>query len=245
MSTDGEGEGVTTTQPEEAAGTALQPAATESLTDRWIDLFPADDAPDLQPQMFDDALGELATLVQARPDVKDETILILERHFASGLDKVTWSEVTRSLTTFCGTGPAYLINWLVYGNTEGRLAAMDTRASAEVVGYLRSVVTRFWNELNCIQLSVSSSTQDWGKVDKWVYYDNLSGRFRCNIDVTKVNGDVVTLEMTPDSLLNFTRHLLIMVSAVGNRDDFSQERVSAFLEQLGPVVGMLSPQQPA
>jgi hypothetical protein len=230
---------------EAARAESASSAEPPDLSSRWIDLLGNDAAPDLQPEMFDEAIAQLEELVETRPDCKEETIATLQRQFDRGLDHITWAGVTRSLANYCGVGPAYLVNWLVYQSTERRLAVVDQRASPAVVAYLRTVVTRFWDELNAIQIAVSSSVNDWWKIDKHVYYDALDGSYRPTISLTKVNGDVVVLEMTTDSLLNLARHLLVMVAAVGDVSDFSPERVGSFLNQLGPVLDLFNPPESA
>jgi hypothetical protein len=230
----------TAREEEEPRQAGTDEPAAESVSDRWIELFAVDEAVDLHPEMFDEAIRDLDRLLQLRPDAKQETIAILDRQFKPGLRQYTWPAVTSRLADYWGEGPAYLLNWLVYSNTESRLAAVERTADAPVASYLRSVVASCWDDLNAAQYLITTSADDWTRIEKHVYYDRLTETVRLSANLSKVSGETVTLEFTPDSVLNLAGHLLVMIAAVGSRDEFSEQRVSMFLELLGPVLSLLT-----
>ena len=221
--TDGDGAVVA----EDVAATVEEP-----LSDRWIDLFRDDAAPQHEPEMFKEAIGDVERLLAMRPEARDETLALLDREFARPLGKNTWANVTSSLARYAGVPAAYLLNWLVFQNTDSRLAALDEQADPRVAAYARTVVSRFWDELNAAQITVTASADDWTKIDKHVLYDALTGSYRFTITLTKVGGDVVSLELTGDSLMNLAGHLLAMIAAVGNPEEFTLDRRGTFVEQM-------------
>ncbi len=224
---------------EKALPDAVEDVA-DSLSDRWIDLFGVDEAPELQPEMFSEAVRELDRLLEIRPDAKEETVAILEDQFGRPPQHDSWASFTRRLTNYWGEGPAYLLNWLVYSNTGIRLAALSERASPRVVAYLRSIVALFWDQMNATQYLITSTADDWLRVDKHVLYDRLEDRTQFTLTITKVGGDVVKVDTRADGILILVGHLMVMIAAVGSTDEFSPDRVSTFLEQVSAAVDVFT-----
>jgi hypothetical protein len=223
--------------------TASEQPEPEDVQSEWFDLFFRDDAPDVRWDLFREATADLSRFLSAHPDAEDRVLPMLERRLGGRLDRDAWPKVTASLTTYLGEQPTYLLNWLAYLNTAKRLDALDGRVEPAVLDFLRSVLAQFGAELDASQTLTVTAPNDWARIDKHVNFDLLENTYRFSISLTKNNGEVVSLDSTPDSLINLSRHLMVMLASVGRADVFSPERVQGFLDQAIPVVQMLMPQE--
>jgi hypothetical protein len=74
-----------------------------------------------------------------------------------------------------------------------------------------------------------------------VYRDQLEDAYMLCVKLTKLNGETLYFEGSPDSVMNLARHLLAMISAVGGAEYFSDVRLQGFMEELVRAYNALTP----
>jgi hypothetical protein len=109
--------------------------------------------------------------------------------------------------------------------------------------FVMVVLAHYGLELDRAQAVVSAgSLHDWSNIDKQVNLDELTGAVLYSVSLTKINGEILYLEATPDSLLNLSTHLISMLAVPANASLFSAMRISLFMAELPPVLELLQPE---
>ena len=73
---------------------------------------------------------------------------------------------------------------------------------------------------------------DWRRVDRDVFYDQLGSRWILSFTIFKYNGGSITIRGSANSLLNLAEKLLISLNAVPAPEAFSPDRLSTFAAEL-------------
>jgi hypothetical protein len=214
-------------------------APTTSRADTWASLMADPRAFDSERQLFEDALQGIRAFVGNEPRATEVVGRVLERRSRRvPLDRAL-GEVTEGLVSLLGTDAAYLLHWLNYASASERLDHLATFASPDVTTFLREVVAEHGAVLDRIQGAGFAHAKDWSYIEKSGTVDTLSGRQSFSLALTRWDGKVLRLQLSPDSLMNLTSHLVELINSAHSLSAFSAQALEAFTDRLVITVELL------
>jgi hypothetical protein len=191
-------------------------------------------------------MAELNELLEHIPTARNTSIRILDARLKDPLLASSWEGLMESLGAFLGSGPAYLLSWIAYGDWEERMSKVSAAAAPEAVRFIRELTGIYGSDIRRAMIVRDQLPGDWVGL-RLIVLENqlLEGDYRVSVELDKVMGETVALEGPPDSILNLVRHLLVGLNAVRNSAAFSQDRIDAFREQVGSLEKLLSTDRPS
>jgi hypothetical protein len=215
-------------------------AAELTRADTWANLMVDRLAFQSHRQLFDDAMSGIRTFVanESRPTEVVGRVLA-QRSGRVSLDRAL-GEVTEGLVTLLGTDAAYLLHWLIYAGAAERLEDLVAEASPDVATFLREVVAEYGPVLDRVQGAAFAYPTDWSYIEKSGAVDILSGKQSFNIALTRWDGEVVRLQLSPDSLINLMSHLLELTNGAHSLSAFSPQALEGFTDHLVVTIELLS-----
>lgn len=172
------------------------------------------DAVVFNEQKVEETLAASATLLNSnfgRPGAAQDISAMLGQVLPTQERTEQLFEAVRdTLTDYIGEDASGLIWWLSKdsGSFTDRLELASKYLTPESLQTLRFVFARYGNDLQiCLRL-FRELTHDWRLIQHEVWYDLAAQRHQVNIDIRKMNDELLKLECPPQSVLVFARILI-------------------------------------
>jgi hypothetical protein len=204
------------------------------------------DAVVLNEQKVEETLAASATALNSnlgRPGAAEDLSAMLAQVLPSQEPTENLFEAVRgTISDYLGEDTNGLIWWLSKdsGSFPDRMELASKYLSTESLQTLRFVFARYGNDLRmCLRL-FRDLTHDWRLIQNEVWYNLATQRHQVNIDIRKMNEELLRLECAPVSVLVFARILVDSLRKVPdiaeylNADSLATFRssVSSFYELL-------------
>jgi hypothetical protein len=199
-------------------------------------------------ELIASAVADLKTVLEKTPQAESTSVQIVRAKLSGPLNDRSWDVLIGCLGAFVGTGAAYLVSWVAFGNWEERLARVSELAlpdAPEADRFVRELIGLWGDQIQRAMTLRSQSPDDWVGITTNVLANLLFGEYRIKVNIEKVSGNVVDLEGPPDSILNLTRHLVSCVTAIGDADAISQDRIDSFRDEVKALEALLAKRQSA
>jgi hypothetical protein len=222
-------------------GTGSGPDTAPTRSDEWLDLLGETTAKTMRPDLFDAAFSDIAQVLHDNSDAKRTVSQLIESHDARTRPELALAQVTESLQYYLGVDGAFLIHWLVYADVSDRLDQIQAAAPAPVVTFLRNILAEHGATLDFIQrAAVLGGVNDWINIEKRAFIDGLTGKQIFTITLYKIDGSILRLECSPDSIMNLAGHVLELVNATGSLRAYNSYLLQRFTDQLHESMALIS-----
>jgi hypothetical protein len=208
--------------------------------DIWASLMSDQVAFESHRHLFEDALSDIRAFVANEPRATEVVGRVLEQRVRSvPLDRAL-GEVTEGLVSLLGTDAAFLLHWLNYAGASDRLNELASIATPDVTTILRQIVAEHGAVLDRVQGAAFAHAQDWSYIEKSGTVDMLSGRQSFSVALTRWDGEVLRLQMSPDSLMNLTSHLLDLINGAQSLNAFTAQALESFTDRLAVTADLVN-----
>jgi hypothetical protein len=192
--------------------------------------------PEMAPQeLIDESARELEDVLNASPGALDELRLIVDRRVSSHVDNETWEAIRNALVDYLGQRPAGLVLWCSVADTRvedraRRIERLQESGSLMAVELVRRLRASHGRELQEAWDLFAEPVDNWRTADREVFVDVARGRAVVRIQLSKNNGERITLEGPADSYLNLAGFITNTLVTVGDRGAFAEGTISYYRE---------------
>lgn len=169
----------------------------------------------------------------------------LEQHIQEIIDRELTLEVTvdtfsllgRRLVEYIGDGPAaFLMRFVVEEDPEPLLEPVreleELEKRDDLILFLRRL-RALYGETMWMAFSIwQENPDDWKDVNREVYYDQLREAWTLQLNITKYNGEAMTIKGFASSFLNLATFLLDTLNSVPDRTAIHPLRLEEFRSAL-------------
>jgi hypothetical protein len=117
---------------------------------------------------------------------------------------------------------------------------IEALAPPSVTRFINTMLAFFGPELDQAVSQFMSLPDDWRSFFRDVTFDQINNRFLIKIRLLKFNGNYVSIEGAPNSILNLARNLIWTLSTIASKDMFSSEIAQGFLDDLNQLLPVLT-----
>jgi hypothetical protein len=111
------------------------------------------------------------------------------------------------------------------------------------MGFVRTILGLYGPDLQNGIALWNEHPDDWRTLYRDVYYDQISERHLVRIRIEKYNGEEITIEGSPDSILNLTSYIVFTLRLVGTPLAFGQESMDRFAAEVEQFGQLLTPEE--
>lgn len=159
--------------------------------------------PQDESQEIRKAAHALSELLQQDPEAMQIVERVISEHLHRGVNTDTGGILFDSLTFYVGEELAnFLLTLLARaGDDRALLAQVEAHLSAGVRAWLRSLLALYGSALREAYTIGGENPHSWRTINRQVYYDLMSDRWRITLEVIKYNGERTTYIEEPNTLL--------------------------------------------
>jgi hypothetical protein len=171
---------------------------------------------------------------------------IIAKRLEPELTPDSMTSIGQGLAEFTTTDIAnFILQGLAYDEFDASFEA-DVRAtfSDRLVGWMHLLRAMFGDRINRASSMFQQSPDDWMFFGREVLHDELRQTYMVRMTFTKYNGDVFVIAGPPNSPVNLTRELLVLIQSFPGKDafgaaefDLMSKEVLAFQERFGKAGG--------
>jgi hypothetical protein len=212
-----------------------------SMENEWLSLLRGDLSPAETGPLLSRTTGDLNAFLDAQPIAEQQVLSILAKRLQGQVDGKTWEVLDASLASYLGRERAYLVTWAIEPGQSDRREELEKHGAPRVMGLLRMILSLYGPELeNAFEMS-NRPPDEWRRISRDVYYDQIAERHLVKILIEKYNGQRLAIEGTASSLLMLTSYMIRSVRLVGTREAFSEQSIELFLQEAGQLQTLLQP----
>ena len=217
--------------------------AQQSEIARW-ESVPATGPESAPQELIDESARELEGVLEAMPGALDELRLMVDRRVASPIGAETWEAIRNGVIDYLGERAAGLLLWSSVSDSRDeersrrveRLRASGASAALDLVRRLRASHGR---ELQEAWDLFAEPVNNWRTADREVYLDLARGKAIVRIQLSKNNGERITLEGPADSYLNLAGFVTNALIVIGDRSPFSDGTIAYYRDATMSLLEML------
>ncbi len=208
-----------------------------NLSDNWAALLASG-----APEDFGLSLEDAAAKLDARlgdTQTGKQALEILSRRLDGNIDEKSFDLLRTGLVGYLGDEAATLVAWAVAADQDNRIAQLEGHASARAIAFVRTVRGVYGPEVELAYSRWNQPPQNWGWVYRWVFRDEVYGGHLIRVRIEKYNGEDLTFEATPDSLLLLIGYLTNSLNTVASPEALSQDAVTRLADELSSLIMLL------
>jgi hypothetical protein len=192
-------------------------------------------------ELFLHAIHSLDKLISTHPAAEADARDLLRRRFEGAITVDTWPTVDEVLRKYFGSEITYLLTWVIIDSDQvNRMEQIEALAPPSVTRFINTMLAFFGPELDQAVSQFMSLPDDWRSFFRDVTFDQINNRFLIKIRLLKFNGNYVSIEGAPNSILNLARNLIWTLSTIASKDMFSSEIAQGFLDDLNQLLPVLT-----
>ncbi|MCS7221774.1 MAG: hypothetical protein RML36_01665 [Anaerolineae bacterium] len=159
--------------------------------------------PQDESQEIQKAARALSELLQREPEAVQVVERVIGEHLRGGINTDTGGILFDSLAFYVGEELAnFLLTLLARaGDDRALLAQVEAHLSVKVKAWLRSLLALYGSALREAYTIGGENPHSWRTINRQVYYDLMSDRWRITLEVIKYNGERTTYVEEPNTLL--------------------------------------------
>lgn len=159
--------------------------------------------PQDESQEIRETARSLSELLQREPEAMQIVERVIGEHLRRGVNVDTGSILFDSLAFYAGEELAnFLLTLLARaGDDRELLAHVEAHLSAEARAWLRTLLALYGSALREAYTIGGENPHSWRTINRQVYYDLMSDRWRITLEVVKYNGERTTYVEDPNTLL--------------------------------------------
>lgn len=182
--------------------------------------------------------------LEGEPLAAERVTEILGRRLSGAITEDTWPAMHDSLRQYFGSAElVYLLYWVigVEDPTTHRMQYVEKHASAESMALFRAMVGMYSVELSRAFELYNQPLDAWSGIRRDVYFDKISGSHHLRVILEKYNGERMSIEGDPNSILTLVKSLVELLNAVGVSDEFNKDISDEFLKEVSELRGVIKP----
>lgn len=150
------------------------------------------------------ALKKVTEVIQGRPTARDDLLAILGAHLDGKPQPDTWVNLSQAILAYFQPEGGNALLWVLQSPSE-RVPMADGVATKEVAYLLDSAVALYGSRLENAYQADGQMPDDWALITRQIISYRGENRVTLRFDITKYNGDVTSLECSPNSAANLCR----------------------------------------
>jgi len=206
----------------------------------WEELFAQRISVEQAAPLLSRAGADLDGLLANTPHVEEHVLAILEKRLGGTIDADTWTAVDAALANYLG-GAAALVSWVGRADQTNRLHEAETRVPPLVAGLLRTILGLYGRELRLAYERWRELPNDWVRMNRDVFYDEIEKRYLLRVAIEKQNGETFVLEARPGSMLRLITSLVVTAKHASTPGAFDPPSITAFNEAVGQLQQLFAP----
>ena len=189
------------------------------------------DRPDTDPRpAIIETAAKLDAIFQTRPQADQEVLALLSKHLGEPIGETTGRDLKIALANYLSEDAAYLIAWSI--QVEDRLAIVEEVAPPRVAAFVRAIAGLHGTELKLAFNRLDQPPNDWFSINREIYVDLINDRMLVKVRIGKYNGEQVSIEGQPYSILELTANMLRTCRMVGRADAFTPRTIEMTIQEI-------------
>jgi hypothetical protein len=195
-------------------------------------------------EQFRAAASSLDEFLDDHPEAEHQILEIVARRLDGEMDLMTAQTLHSSLAAYVGEQPALLIAWAASGpDPSARVEALGDEVPPRAEGVVRRVAALYAPEFQNAWTIWDEMPHAWRNFFREIYWDALNARPLVRVRIDKYNGETITIEGAPTSILQLATNMLITIGFIRNvaadPDVFRSDILETFLQEADTVLDYL------
>lgn|GEM_PF-4487043 len=183
----------------------------------------------------------LGTFLEAHPDTERHAREILDKHLKK-IDASTWNSLFASLDNYWGKESTdILYNVVSQPDQAGKLLELGDSVSAEVMNFLRKIISLYGPEFTSAFLTSNQLPNNWKTFYRDVYYDYVNRRSHVRVRLDKYNGEEALVEGNADSILDLIILMMQTIRFLPVPDFIAKSMIDRFIQESNELTKFLQP----
>lgn len=202
--------------------------------DLWLSLIDNQATPEQKDRLLSSAVNQLAAFVAAQPEATTLVLEVLGRRLDEGISDRSWESLDASLRACLGSGPSFLLTWLILGEAadQTRLDDVGEHASPETMALIRTSLGAYGDEMREAFVRWQQLPNDWRTFYRDVYTNLLTNLPLIRIRILKYNGEELLVEGSATSILGLATNIVLTLQSVATAGAFVDEGWDEFEESV-------------
>lgn len=145
----------------------------------------------------------LQQALQQDPSLEAEIERVISEFFGKGITSTTLQSIEQALGLYIENpkGVEYLLTVLINSDVEDYVPAVQKQTEPGVWKLLRRLLALYGKDAREANNFINTIKDGWKDLNRKVYYDIMSERWVITLNIVKQNGEQITLDETPSTVM--------------------------------------------